>query len=115
MGACIFCRIINGEVPCQKVFESEWLVAFRDIQPKAPVHILIVPKQHIDSLNAWPADDKLSLAVLQAAPTIAQQCGIAESGYRMIANINRDGGQEVFHVHFHLLGGRPLGPMVDHG
>lgn len=109
---CLFCRIVRGEIPAQKVFESPAILAFRDITPLAPVHILIIPKVHVESVNALHGRSDLAAAMCDAAVTVARQQGIAESGYRLIANTNRDGGQEVFHVHFHLLGGRPLGPMV---
>lgn len=112
MPDCIFCKIVKGEVPTKKVYESDEVIAFPDINPKSPVHILIVPKRHIPTLNDFPPDGKLALALFDAVRSVAKSAGVAESGYRLIANTNRDGGQEVFHIHFHLLGGRRIGTMV---
>lgn len=112
MADCLFCRIVRGEIPAQRVFESPGILAFRDLKPLAPVHVLIIPKVHVDSVNALHGRSDLAAALLDAAVTIAQQQGIAESGYRLIANTNHDAGQEVFHVHLHLLGGRALGKML---
>ncbi|MBI4367315.1 MAG: histidine triad nucleotide-binding protein [Deltaproteobacteria bacterium] len=109
MAECIFCRIIAKEIPCRAVMETEQILAFHDIQPKAPVHVLIVPKRHIATLSDFPDDPAIAGALFRAFPAIAKACGIDAAGYRVIANTGRDGGQEVFHVHFHLLGGRPLG------
>lgn len=114
MADCLFCRIVAGVIPCQKVWESAECLAFRDIHPKAPTHVLIIPKQHYATLHDLPTNAPIAAALLDAIVTVARQCGITESGYRVIANTNRDGGQEVFHVHFHLLGGRPLGRMLSH-
>ncbi|NCC79641.1 MAG: histidine triad nucleotide-binding protein [Clostridia bacterium] len=106
---CLFCRIIAGEIPSDKVYEDEDLFAFRDIDPKAPTHILVIPKKHIQSVNEIDQDnaDLISKAYL-VLKKLAEEEGIAESGYRIVVNINEDGGQSVGHLHFHLLGGRSL-------
>lgn len=111
--ASIFTRIIQREIPAAIVYEDELVIAFQDINPQAPVHILIVPKKEIATVNDVSAEDEQSLGRLfTAAARIAAEKGIAESGYRLIVNTNHDGGQEVFHVHMHLMGGRRLGPML---
>jgi histidine triad (HIT) family protein len=109
---CIFCRIAAGKIPAEKVLENEHLVAFNDIHPQAPTHVLIVPRQHIASLNDI-AGEHLDLIghVFEAARDVARKAGVAEGGYRVILNTNRDAGQEVFHLHFHVMGGRRLGSM----
>ena len=104
---CLFCKIARGEIPVPLVYESDDCVAFRDINPQAPVHVLIVPRQHIPSLNQ-SADARLVGKLSLAAAAIAASEGIAESGYRTVVNTNRDAGQTVFHLHLHLLGGRAL-------
>lgn len=112
MDTCIFCRIVAGEIPGERVYEDEHVIAFNDINPVAPVHVLIVPRAHVATLNdTQDAPAGLGGAVLAAARTIALERGVAGSGYRLVANCGREGGQEVFHLHFHLLGGRQLGPM----
>lgn len=111
--ASIFTRIIQREIPAAIVYEDELVIAFQDINPQAPVHILIVPKKEIATVNDVSAEDEQSLGRLfTAAARIAAEKGIAASGYRLIVNTNHDGGQEVFHVHMHLMGGRRLGPML---
>lgn len=107
MSDCLFCKMASGEIKPDVVYEDETVLAFRDINPQAPVHILIIPKAHIDSLNAL---DDLELAgkLLQTASKLAAQEGISEEGYRTVVNCNRHGGQEVFHLHLHLLGGRQM-------
>lgn len=110
---CIFCKIIEGSIPSTKVYESENVIAFKDIQPAAPVHILIIPKKHIPTMNDVTEEDGPVIAeVFAAAREIAKQQGIAESGYRLINNVNSDGGQVVYHLHVHLLGGEKLGSLV---
>ncbi|WP_336787018.1 histidine triad nucleotide-binding protein [Paenibacillus sp. MMO-177] len=110
---CIFCKIIEGSIPSTKVYESENVIAFKDIQPAAPVHILIIPKKHISTMNDVTDEDGPVVAELfAAAREIAKQQGIAESGYRLINNVNSDGGQVVYHLHIHLLGGEKLGALV---
>ncbi len=109
----IFARIIRGELPSDMVYQDELVTAFRDINPIAPVHILIVPNKHIPTVNDLTEEDEQVMGrMLLVAKKLAAAEGIAESGYRLMVNCNRDGGQEVFHVHMHLMGGRPLGPML---
>ncbi|MFP4418771.1 MAG: histidine triad nucleotide-binding protein [Chitinispirillaceae bacterium] len=109
----IFGKIIRKEIPSSIVFEDEQVVAFKDIQPKAPVHILIVPRKAISTTNDIREDDeKLVGHMIRVAATIAKELGISADGYRLQFNCNKHGGQEVFHLHLHLLGGKPLGPMV---
>ncbi len=109
----IFSKIIRREIPAQIVYQDEMVTAFRDINPQAPVHILIVPNKLIPTVNDVTAEDELALGRLfTVARRIAEQEGIAESGYRLLVNCNRDGGQEVYHLHMHIFGGRPLGPML---
>ena len=106
---CIFCKIVKGEIPSQIVYEDEWVAAFQDVAPMAPVHILIVPKKHIPTLNDTTEEDALLLGKLQlAAVRIAEKQGIRESGYRLVSNCGKDGGQVVMHIHYHLLGGKTL-------
>ena len=112
MSDCIFCKIIKGEIPSTSVYRDEQAYAFRDIQPAAPTHILIVPLTHIDSVNAMTATDEQSIGHLfTVAKQIAAQEGLAEKGYRLVINTNADAGQTVFHIHLHLLGGRQLWTM----
>lgn len=109
----IFSKIIAREIPADIVYEDDLVLAFRDIAPQAPVHILIVPKQEIATVNDVSASDEAALGRLFiVAAKIASDEGIAENGYRLIVNCNADGGQEVFHLHMHILGGRRLGPML---
>ncbi len=109
----IFERIIAGELPADVVFRDERLIAFRDLHPRAPTHILIVPNKPIPTSNDVGIEDEALLGhMFVVAAQIARREGIADSGYRLIVNCNRDGGQEVYHLHLHLLGGRPLGHMV---
>jgi len=104
---CLFCRIVRREIPATLVFEDEHVVAFRDINPQAPVHVVIVPREHVASLN--DATDAALIGRLSlAAAQIALAEGVGQSGYRTVINTNRDAGQTVFHVHLHLLGGRHL-------
>ena len=104
---CLFCRIVRKEIPAKLVLEDEHCVAFRDLNPQAPVHVLVIPREHVASLNE--AHDPVLIGRLSlAAARIAQQEGIAESGYRTVINTNRDAGQTMFHVHLHLLGGRDM-------
>ena len=105
---CLFCRIVRKEIPASIVFENEQYVAFRDINPQAPLHVLVVPREHVPSLNQ-AADAGLIGGLSLVAAEIAKREGVAEAGYRTLINTNRDAGQTVFHVHLHLLGGRPLG------
>ncbi len=109
----IFAKIIRGEIPADIVYQDDLVTAFRDINPAAPTHILIVPNKIIPTVNDLTADDeKVAGHMLFVAKIIAEQEGIAGDGYRLIINCNQHGGQEVFHLHMHLMGGRPLGPMI---
>lgn len=109
MEDCIFCKIIKGEIPCDKVYEDDKILAFKDINPEAPVHVVIIPKKHIVSLNEVTKEELEILSnILLVAKNIATENGIADSGYRLINNCGTDGGQTVPHLHFHLLGGRNL-------
>ncbi|VFM96253.1 MAG: histidine triad (HIT) family protein [Candidatus Kentron sp. G] len=109
----IFSKIIAGEIPADIVYQDERVTCFRDINPAAPVHILIIPNKEIPTLNDLGGEDEaLAGHMLLTAKRLARQEGIDESGYRLILNCNRDGHQEVFHLHLHLMGGRPMGPMV---
>lgn len=106
---CLFCKIIAGEIPSDIVFEDEASVAFNDISPQAPTHILIVPREHFDSLDKAEKAHRETLGqLLLTAAKIARDKGFAEDGYRVVINTNADGGQTVFHLHVHLLGGRPF-------
>ncbi|MFD0672075.1 histidine triad nucleotide-binding protein [Cohnella sp. GCM10027633] len=110
--SCLFCKIVEGTIPSRKVYEDEHVVAFHDIQPQAPVHLLVVPKKHIASLNDAGAADAELLGRLQlAARRVAEEAGMTESGYRVVTNIGRDAGQVVFHIHYHVLGGEKLGSL----
>ena len=108
MPDCIFCRIARGEIPSNIVYESDDCVAFRDVNPQAPVHILVVPRAHVSSLSET-SDASLVGRLSLVAAELAKKEGIAESGYRTVINTNADAGQTVFHIHLHLLGGRPMG------
>lgn len=106
---CLFCRIIAGEIPSSKVYEDEVCFAFNDISPQAPTHILIVPREHFDSLDTAGTEHRDTIGhLLLTAAAIARSKGFAEDGYRVVVNTNGDGGQTVFHLHVHLLGGRPF-------
>ena len=107
---CLFCRIVAGEIPSTVVLDNETVFAFRDIAPAAPVHVLIVPKRHIADVRDLQAEDgAVLIEIFQAANEIAASEGIAESGYRLLFNVGMDAGQTVFHLHMHLVGGKPLG------
>lgn len=108
MNNCLFCKIINGEIPTNKVYEDEDILAFKDINPKAPVHILVIPKKHIESAMDIKEDDELLIGkIFTAINKIAKEFKL-ENGYRIVNNCKEDGGQEVMHLHFHLLGGKKL-------
>jgi len=110
----IFSKIIRQEIPAKLLYQDELVSAFRDIHPKAPSHILIVPNKVIPTVNDVTTEDEVTLGRLfTVARQLAEQEGIAEQGYRLIVNCNRHGGQEVFHLHMHLLGGKSLGPMLS--
>jgi histidine triad (HIT) family protein len=106
---CLFCRIVAGEIPAQRVYEDDHLVAIRDINPQAPVHVLILPRQHLASMNEIiQADEALTHRIGVTAVRIAAEEGLAERGYRLVVNAGPDGGQSVAHLHVHLLGGRQM-------
>ena len=109
---CIFCKIGRGEIPSEKVFDDATAFAIHDINPKAPVHLLLIPYAHVGML-ADASDDELAAAAhcFEVAPAVAQQAGLIPGGYRLVVNQGRDSGQEVGHFHLHVLGGRPLGPI----
>lgn len=110
---CLFCRIVAGEIPAKVVHETPTTLAFRDIAPKAPVHVMVITKAHYPDLAALArADAGLAGEMLAAAAAVAEAEGLLEAGYRTIFNTGRHGGQEVFHVHAHVVGGAPLGPML---
>ena len=109
MEECIFCKIISKEITASIVYEDERMIAFSDINPQAPVHILLIPKEHFPSLNEIPEDKKDILShILLKAKEIAREKEIADRGYRIVLNTARESGQEVLHIHFHLLGGRQM-------
>ena len=109
MADCLFCRIVRREIPGTIVFEDDEMLAFEDITPQAPTHVLVIPKRHIESLNVLEAgDDRIVGAIVRRAAAIAKERGISAGGYRTVFNTNRDAGQTVFHIHLHLLGGRSL-------
>ena len=108
-GDCIFCRIVRKELPAKVLFEDERILAFEDIRPKAPVHVLVIPKAHFASLNEAPEGAEALLGeMLLRARALAREKGVGESGYRIVLNTAGDSGQEVLHIHFHVLGGRRL-------
>ncbi|AII59141.1 MAG: HIT domain protein [Dehalococcoides mccartyi] len=111
--SCIFCQIVKGEIPAQIVYKDEDLVAFKDINPQSPVHILIIPRRHIANLTELDeADTELAGKMILLAGKLAREMDIAESGYRLVINSGREGGQVVNHLHLHLLGGRQLGGQL---
>ena len=110
MSDCIFCRIAAGEIPARKVHDDADYVVFEDLNPQAPIHLLLIPRRHIESLSTMSPGDALLLGgLLDLARRLAEERGVAEKGWRLVSNSGADGGQSVFHLHFHLLGGRPLG------
>ena len=110
MDDCLFCKIIAGDIPADRVYENERILAFRDINPQAPTHILIIPKLHISTLNdLQPEHTELTGELIRTASELAKKEGIAEAGYRTGFNCNNAGGQTVYHIHLHLLGGRTFG------
>lgn len=108
MSNCLFCKIAAGEIPSTKAYEDESIFAFHDIAPQAPVHILVIPKAHMDSCNAVTAENSAVVAhIFEMIPQIAKAAGL-ENGYRVVSNCGGDAGQTVQHLHFHILGGKPL-------
>lgn len=109
---CLFCKIVAGDIPNDTVYETDTVLAFRDITPRAQVHVLVIPKSHEDTLAQMAQGDASSVAELfTAAREVARLEGIEEGGYRVVSNVGADAGQEVFHVHVHVLGGQTLGPV----
>jgi histidine triad (HIT) family protein len=109
MADCLFCKIINREIQASIVYEDERVLAFNDINPHAPTHVLIVPKRHVASLNELSSDDDEMVGeIVRRAAAIAKERGISAGGFRTVFNTNRDAGQTVFHLHLHLMGGRPM-------
>jgi histidine triad (HIT) family protein len=106
---CLFCKIAKGEIPAKLLYEDDQVLAFRDINPQAPVHALVIPRRHIATLNELqPADGALIGHMVLTAQQLAVKEGVAESGFRLVANCNGDGGQTVYHIHLHVLGGRGM-------
>ena len=109
MADCLFCKIAAAEIPSTKLYEDDTVVAFKDINPQAPLHALVIPRRHLDSLNELtPADDAIAGAMLRCAARLAKEHGYAERGYRTVFNTNAEAGQSVFHIHLHVLAGRGL-------
>lgn len=110
MADCIFCKIAGKEIPANVVYEDDLVLAFKDLEPQAPVHVLIIPKKHVESVAKLTADDKdLAAHILtEVVPKLANDLGVAEKGFRLVANTGDEGGQTVKHLHFHLLGGRSM-------
>jgi histidine triad (HIT) family protein len=110
MPACLFCKIANGEIESEIAYTDDQVVAFEDVNPQAPVHTLVIPKKHISTVNDLnESDNELMGHMLSIGKKLAKEKGISDKGYRMILNTNREAGQSVFHIHLHLMGGRPMG------
>jgi histidine triad (HIT) family protein len=108
--SCLFCRIIAGEIPGKFLYQDDRLVVLQDVNPQAPLHALVIPRRHVATLNdLGPADDGLVGEMVRRAAAVAQERGLAERGYRTVFNCNGEAGQTVFHIHLHLVGGRPMG------
>lgn len=109
MSDCLFCKILDGDIPCDKVYDNDHVIAFRDVNPQAPTHILVIPRQHISTVNDLTEDNKNIVGeMMLAAKQVAKQEGMEETGYRLVMNCNEGAGQTVFHIHLHILGGRSL-------
>lgn len=109
MSDCLFCRIVEGTIPAKLVYQDEQVVAFDDIRPQAPTHVLVIPKRHVTAVrDCGPTDQAMLGALLLACAKVAQLKGLSEGGYRLVTNTGSDAGQSVFHLHFHVLGGRHL-------
>lgn len=110
---CLFCKIIAGDIPSKKVYEDDYVYAFHDINPMAPVHVIVVPKMHMESANAVDeTNSEYVTYIFQAIPKIAKELGISEEGFRVITNIGENGGQTIKHLHFHVIGGTKLGEKL---
>lgn len=115
MEDCLFCKIINREIPSDIVYEDDEIIAFRDINPAAPIHILVIPKRHISALTQLSEEDELLIGkIYSVINKVTEKEKIKDKGFRVIVNCGEDGGQQVGHLHFHLLGGRKLGPKIVH-
>lgn len=113
MEDCLFCKIIKGEIPSSKVYEDDEILAFKDINPAAPIHILVIPKKHITSLAHMEKEDEFIIGKIYGVINkIAEENNFKENGYRVIVNCGKDGGQEVMHLHFHVLAGKELGEKI---
>lgn len=113
MADCIFCKIVNKEIPSQVLYEDDNILAFKDINPVAPVHILIIPKKHLVNINDLTEEDKVLIGdIFVIIKKLAAELGVSESGYRVVTNTGPDSGQEVAHLHFHLIGGKELGKKI---
>ena len=113
MEDCLFCKIVKGEIPSSKVYEDDEILAFKDIHPAAPIHILVIPKKHITSLAYLEKEDEILVGKIYGVINkIADEQGFKENGYRVIVNCGKDGGQEVMHLHFHLLAGKKFGEKI---
>lgn len=109
MSECLFCKIARGEIPCDTVYENDQVIAFRDLNPQAPTHVLVIPRKHISTVNDLTVEDKDVVGeMFLAAKSVAAHDGLAEDGYRLIMNCNKGAGQSVFHIHLHVLGGRAM-------
>ena len=109
MSDCIFCKIAAGEIPADKVFEDDLVVGFRDLQPQAPTHIVIIPRKHVETMNDFTeGDSELLSRIMLVCQRIAADEGLSDDGYRVVMNCNKNGGQSVYHVHAHVLGGRRM-------
>ena len=109
MSDCIFCKIVSGDIPADKVFENDHVIGFRDLNPQAPTHVLVIPKKHISTINDLQEEDKALVGEMYlAAKQIAADEGLSDDGYRTVMNCNEQAGQTVFHIHLHLLGGRRM-------
>lgn len=109
MSDCVFCKIVQGEIPAEVVYEDDYVMAFQDIHPVAPVHLVLIPKKHIPTFFDIKEDDEVYLGRLQrVAARVAAEQGLAEKGFRLVSNCKEDAGQLVFHIHYHLIGGRLL-------
>lgn len=115
MEDCIFCKIIKKEIPSNIVYEDDEIIAFHDIHPAAPIHILVIPKKHIAKLTELSVEDEILVGkIFTVINKIAKEQGFSDDGFRVIANCGKDGGQEVGHIHFHILAGRKLGEKIAH-